>query len=355
MLNYLDCDSVASRNEVPELRVLPFEMAREVWQRLVDSSPAAGLHHDQRWLTLLSRTYRLPIWIAALEHDGTTSAACVFARSGRPFAKRFVSLPFSDSCPPLTRSQQAGDDLLEAISFDPRFRAGCEIRGIDPGPPWDTAECFAEWMLDLNRPLKTVERGYHENFRRNMRRAAGFGVKIEHGRDRQYIERFFAMQLETRRRHGIPPQPFRLFTNMLDIFDDNALEIWIASHNKRDISAAILLRFRDRLYYRWGARRADSPHGINQLLFGTIIQEFAGKVAALDLGRTDVRNQGLTRFKRELGASAKPLPYAFLPKAPQNVSAEVMSGSRKLASQIWSHLPLAATRMIGAAVYGYLA
>ena len=86
-----------------------------------------------------------------------------------------------------------------------------------------------------------------------------------------------------------------------------------------------------------------------------MIEAYADKAASIDFGRCDMRNQGLVRSKSELGCVARPLPYAFFPKAPRNISSEVLSGPAKLASLIWKRLPLPVTRMLGEALYRYLA
>lgn len=338
-----------------DLRVRPREMAGEVWNQVVESSPSATIYHTDRWLDLLMRSYGMRLSLVTLEKGPETLAACVLARSKNPFRARFVSLPFSDSCPPLARDDEAMNDLLQGLAIDQRFRAGCEIRGVDAGKPWETLSCFADWRLDLTRPLSAIERALHANFRRNLRRATKLRVTVERGRGSEHVARFYWMLLETRRHLGVPPQPLRMFKLLQEIFNDGGLEIWLASQDGRDAAGVILLQHRESLYYRWGARRLAAPSGINQLLFWTIIEESAGKFAVFDLGRTDIRNQGLSRFKRELGANSFVLPYAYLPKAPRHASAEVLNGPRKVLSQLWRHLPLPATRLLGAALYGYLA
>jgi hypothetical protein len=74
----------------------------------------------------------------------------------------------------------------------------------------------------------------------------------------------------------------------------------------------------------------------------------------LDLGRADVRNAGLMRFKGELGATASPLPSSFYPRAHQGVSSEVLSGNCAVLAKVWSRLPLSVTRLGGAMIYRFL-
>jgi hypothetical protein len=68
-----------------------------------------------------------------------------------------------------------------------------------------------------------------------------------------------------------------------------------------------------------------------------------------------MRNQGLVRSKSELGCVARPLPYAFFPEAPHNVSSEVLHGPAKILSTVLKRLPLPVTRVIGEALYRYMA
>jgi len=207
----------------------------------------------------------------------------------------------------------------------------------------------------LQQPLRAIEKGLRGNFRRNLRRAAGLHVSIERGSQAKHIERFYALQLDTRRRLGVPPQPIKMYRLLRQLFPEDSLEVWLASHKGRDEAGVIVLRYRDRIYYKWGARLVPAVTGINHRLFWSLIEEFAGKASSLDLGRADIRNEGLSRFKRELGATPDLMPYSYFPRAPHHASAEVLSGPRKFLSRVWQHLPLPATRALGAAFYGYLA
>ena len=134
------------------------------------------------------------------------------------------------------------------------------------------------------------------------------------------------------------------------------MALWIASQNGKDVSSAVFLRDRDVAYYKWGARRPGHQSSANHLLFWNAIEEFVSQgVHTLDLGRADVRNQGLTRFKKELGAVAEPLPYSFYPRVPASVSPEMLTGTGRFVSKVWARLPIVATKILGGAIYRFLA
>jgi hypothetical protein len=123
----------------------------------------------------------------------------------------------------------------------------------------------------------------------------------------------------------------------------------------RMIAAGLMLRSFDSLHYKWSARHDDSAAGAAQLLIWSVIERHAGVTRSLNLGRTDTRNSGLVRFKKEAGAQSSALPYSFYPDAPSQVSAEVLSGPMLLLSQGWRRLPRIASRALSSALYRYMA
>lgn len=336
-----------------QLRLRPFSESRATWRGLLLVCPGATLYHREAWIELLSRAYRLPMWLATLERGGRVAAGGVFARSPNLFVKRFVSLPFSDSCPPLAQSAEAARDLAEALTIQ-AVDALYEIRGIDCGAPWVRVDCFVNWQLELQRPLAAIERGLAVNFRRNLRRA-GASAKVERSNGVAHLERFYALQLQARRHFGVPPQPWRFFELVHELFAPANLDIWLASEGGQDVAGAIFVRDGEVTHFKWGARRPACRSSANHLLLWNAIEEFVSHTRTLDLGRADVRNQGLMRFKRELGASAAPLPYSFFPMAPYQVSPEMLTGGYRVFAMLWRRLPIFATRALGGFLYPFLA
>jgi len=329
--------------------------ARPIWNNLLQSSRFATLYHKEAWLRVLNKAYGLKLTVAILKRDGCADAGCIFARSSNPFSRKMKALPFSDYCWPLASGPVAYNQFLDSLKH--YSEAGCswEIRGCEGSPQWQTVRCFSTWMLDLTRPLAVIERGLNEAYRRQARRARGEGVQIERGSDRNLVSRFYEMHLRTRRRLGLPAQPMRFFDLVRETFSfGDRFEVWIASRRGEDLAGLIVLIDGKRLYYKWAARLVEGPSGSNHQLVWSLIEEFAGKMETLDLGRTDDRNEGLARFKRHLGAQRVPLPYTFFPKAPREVSSEIAGGTRQMLSSIWRRLPLRVTRTLGGVIYPYL-
>ncbi len=334
-------------------RLRPYADAKATWEHLRNAASTTNLYHTDKWLDLLNRALGLRLWVATIEQGSEVLAACMLGQTKNPFVKTLASLPFSDFCPPLAVDDHATSAMLEALASN--LNRPCEIRGVSGPQPWETVVCFQLWSVDLARPLPVIERSVNGGLRRKIRRAGESGVEISHGNSLRHIERYYALHAETRYRQGIPTQPIRLFTLLQETFSaDNSLEVWLASDRSGDVAGIILLRDRDHLYYKWGARRLSAPVGASHMLLWEVIREYAGKARVFDLGRADVSNRGLAQFKKELGATPVALPYSFFPKAPRHVSAEALTGVRKTLSRAWTLLPFGLAQGLGGLLYPYL-
>jgi hypothetical protein len=335
----------------------PLSESAQLWEEALRRFGGVTLYHRRPWLALLQRAYGLEPWVAAMKRGGELAAACVFARSRNPLSRiRFVSLPFSDqSSPPAADGGALGDFMRELARAKIASR-GCEIRGVDAPEPWRTVECFALWRLDVGRPAAEIERACDREFRRKTRRGAQAGLAIESGCGESFVNRFYRLQLETRRRLGVPSQPLRFFRLAREIFaPSGSFKVWLVSERGRDIAGAVHLRDGGVVYRKWAGRRLDGSGGAPHLLFWKEIESLIGNASVFDLGRADIRNEGLTRSKKETGATAIPLRYAFFPAAPDHVSSEVLEGAHNMLAAIWRRLPLPVARLLGGAMYGYLA
>lgn len=326
-----------------------------MWRTALAKLPGATLYHRERWLEALRSCYPLDLRVATLRKEGELCAAAVLARSKKLFSTRMRSLPFSDSGEVLAINDDAAAEFLNQLASS-KEAASIEIRGTSGPVPWKNVDCFLHWSLDLSRPFSEIYSGISRNVRNGVKRARKDNIQIDRGAGFDYISRYFELQLATRRRLGVPPQPSKFFSAIHEKFSKAGdCETWFATRGGEDLAGLIVLRDGEDIYYKWGARSATSHQGANHLLVMRMIEEFAGKARSLDLGRCDYRNQGLCRSKLELGAVSRPLPYAFFPVAPRVVSTEILSGGAKLMSEVWKKLPLSVTRVLGDAMYRYLA
>src|SRR5262249_15359968 len=156
-----------------------------------------SLYHSTQWQEVLSRAYRMNLCAAILEDDAGVAAGCMLARTRNPFSPRFIGLPFSDYCPPLSARPEGKQSLLEALAAQLCARGeACELRGTGAPLPWKTIDIYVNWTLDLRESVKEILGAVSGNFRRAARRAREDGVTLSQGTDLDYTRRFYLQHIE---------------------------------------------------------------------------------------------------------------------------------------------------------------
>ena len=118
------------------------------------------------------------------------------------------------------------------------------------------------------------------------------------------VQTYYALHCQTRRRHGVPPQPFRFFASIHRHLLARGLG-WViqARWRERIVASAIFLQFGRRANYKYGASDKDfqSLRPSTLLMWEAIKWHAAHGFDSLHFGRTSLANEGLRRFKLGFG------------------------------------------------------
>jgi hypothetical protein len=296
------------------------------WDDFVEQHPSASPFHTRGWLAALQRTYGFePVAITTSSPEEKLSNAIVFCRVRSWLTgHRLVSLPFSDHCALLVDKPEDVQTLIEGLRqirerekwsyvelrpLKPMDMDASKLSGFGPG------ESFLFHTLDLRPRLEKIAAAFHKDcVLRKVRRAERDGLSCEEGRSENLLRRFYALQLQTRRRQNIPPQPYSWFKNLLQCMGEK-LTVWIASLGGSAVAGIITISHGKTLVYKYGCSDAkSSAHGGTQLLFWKLIQQAKDSgYEQLDLGRSDSNNQGLITFKDRWGSAKSYLTYLRCP------------------------------------------
>jgi hypothetical protein len=229
--------------------------------------------------------------------------------------RRGVALPFTDWCPALADDPEEIARLQRfALDFG-RSRGWryAEFRG-NIAPPLD-AETFLEFYahrIDLRLGADKALSACTPAVRRGIRKAEAHGLRVEIRNDRQGLLQFWSLHVRTRRKHGLPPQPFLFFENIhRHVFAAGQGFIVVASIGERPIAAAVFFAFGAKAIYKFGASDPTLQHlRPNNIVMWEAIRHLAGRgYAELHLGRTSLCHDGLRRFKLGFGAVEEQLRY----------------------------------------------
>lgn len=332
------------------------------WRELLEKHPAASVFHTPQWLEALWRTYGYePIVFTTSSSDGPLANGIPFCAVsswlGRP---RLVSLPFSDHCAPLIQNPEQLSGLLSALSenVDSAKWKSMEIRARET----DSTDCgdlckstaFVLHKLDLRPKLDEIFRNFHHDcVQRKIQRAERERVTQEEGRSERLIKQFYRLLLKTRRRHGLPPQPFRWFENLIACLGER-LKVRIAAKDARPIAGILTLRYKQTLVYKYGCsdERFHQLGGMQMLLWSAIQEAKADQLSELDLGRSDYNNFGLVTFKDRWGASRTKLAYLRYPRSRSRSIRDAVPGN--ISKRALTSMPDRLLSATGRLLYKYM-
>jgi CelD/BcsL family acetyltransferase involved in cellulose biosynthesis len=324
------------------------------WAELVEWAPRASVFHHPLWLSLLSECYRYPIVAVCLQEPGGRLVAGlpIATVRSRLTGTRLVSVPFSDVCPPIVDSDAQERALLAAVDAErTRCALPLEVHAEVPSLPGGaTSESFYRHLIPLEGGRDDVLRRVAQPKRRAASKADKLGVEVHRRTDEGALDSFFRLHVLTRHKHGLPTQPRSFFRGLTRLFDSDLGFVLLAEWEETPIGASVFLKHRETLTYKYGA--SDPKHLEKRpndlLMLEALALGCEYGCTTLDLGRTEDYNDGLRRFKRQLGAEEQVLTYTA---APPREHADSVRSVSSLQQRVIRRLPPAFGRALGAAVY----
>lgn len=331
------------------------------WDRKVAAFADATIFHSATWARVLHESYGYtPCFLATRAAEGFGSLLPLMEVSSRLTGQRGVSVPFSDFCDPLCRPGHEAAPLVEAAIRHAREKLWRHVEfrtnaGIPQSAP-STAR-YLTHQLELTKGEDELWAGLESAARRSIRKARDSGVVVSIGQDEAAMREFFRLHCLTRKRHGVPPQPYAFFANIRrHLVDQENATIMLASHRGRAIAAMVFMQFGLRVIYKFGASDLAFQHlRANSLLMWEAIQRYASEgMHDLHLGRNETNNPGLRRYKLAWGSSENSLSYYRYSSIARNF----IHASNP--QQSWQHFafrrfPLPLMKIIGSLTYRHMA
>ncbi len=330
------------------------------WNRWILEIPGATFFHTSEWAHVLTQSYNFTLHNAVVRDGSGQICAILPVAEVRSWwtGRRGVCLPFSDECAPLARNPAVLASAVQTLSELGRRRRWdyLEIRGGGETP--DNA-IQSDEFLTHRIPLEATEQlqfsRLKDTHRRNIRKAQREGVEIHHFRSTEGIRAYYALHCLTRKRLGVPPQPWRFF-RLLEkyVIEAGRGFVSLARFDQHWIAGAVYFEFASEALYKFGASNPEFQHlRANNLLMWEALHHFREKgLRQLSLGRTDTHSTGLLQFKRGWGGEESRVAYYRMgicrslstPKAGDD-------HHRNLREEVLRRLPIGMLRGIGALLY----
>jgi CelD/BcsL family acetyltransferase involved in cellulose biosynthesis len=335
------------------------ELTDARWASFVAAQSEATPFHTPAWAEMLCECYDFNGFaLASLDEHGVPTAGMPVIELPRVFRRGvwWVSLPFTDACAPLSVGLDREQELLDGLD-EARREARVERLEIRSPAPARGARQFTAALrhtLTLEPdPQAVLCRLDRSQVQRNIKRAEREGVVVRQADSEGDLDRvFFDLQVETRRRLGVPVQPRRFYTLLWRrLIEPGHGFLLLAYAGARPIAGGVFLRAGRTLTYKYGASSREHWHPRpNVLLFWTAIQlGCASGAQVLDFGRTELKAHGLRSFKLNWGTREELLRYTVFGRHGR----DTVKMLEPVAGRLIKHSPSWVCRAVGACMYRY--
>jgi hypothetical protein len=331
-----------------------------LWDRQVLLHPEVNTFHSAAWSRVLTSTYgHRPLYLRFTREERLLALVPLIEAGSLFRARRGVSLAFSDFCDALVFAPECSEEIfarLRGLAAERNWRY-LEMRGSCCVPAAATpAIAFYSHKLDLRGGYDRIRSGFRPSVRQALRKVerSGLSVRIEHSEEA--MRTFFALHVQTRRRHGLPPQSLSFFLNIQREVIQRRMGFLVLVHaGQLPVAAMVFFHWGKAAIYKFGASDKAYQHlRPNNCAMARGIQFLAESgVETLHFGRSSLSNEGLRRFKLSWGASEGVLEY-YRYQASTGTWGQTHDRTEGLHTEVFRRLPSTLNRFAGTLIYSHL-
>jgi hypothetical protein len=286
------------------------------WDDLLLKTPGSSFFHSSHWTRVLNESYGYkPLYFSEINGNRSMTLISMMEVRSVLTGKRGVSLPFTDYCELMISDKEGTQAALDRL-IEYGKKAGWKSIEMRSGNTLPEDIPFSSYYYGHTLDLLQGEEQVFSNLRastgRNIKKAIKYGVSVNLYQSLESLEHFYRLNCITRRKHGIPPQPFNFFKKIFEhiISQDRGI-IVLATHNKKVIAGAVYFHLGKKAIYKYGASDKHYQHlRANNLVMWEAIRWYAQNgFCELCFGRTEPENVGLLQFKRGWGAKERIIRY----------------------------------------------
>lgn len=331
------------------------------WNAKLAFPSAESFFNTREWAQVLTETYGFrPQYLAQTEGNEVVALLPMMEVDSWMTGRRGVGLPFSDACEPLGVMSAGPESFLKALMDLGQRRKWryVEIRNRrDFSGDIPSSSCYLQHVLDLSPGETGLWNNLAGGVRTAIRKSIRSGLEITFSTGMDAVAEFYRLNCLTRRRHGLPPQPYRFFRALHQhVLSRDLGVVAMACHKGVCVSAAVFCHRDKYALFKYGAsdKYFQNLRG-NSLIMWEAIRRYAQQgYGQLSFGRTACANEGLRRFKLGWGTSESVLRYIRF-----DFRMKKFVGERKRDPEngysCFRFMPPAVSRLAGALLYGHMA
>jgi len=320
------------------------------WDTYVSSCQQATFFHRAGWKKVLERAFGHRGYFLYAERNSAIEGVLPLGHvRSRLFGHYLSSTPFcvyggvaADSAEASAALEAKAETIARELGVD-----YLEYRNRAPRhPDWPRKDdLYVSFRKEIDRDpeknMAAIPRKQRAMVRKGIE--AGLQGEIDEG-----IERFYDAYSRSLHQLGTPVFSKKYFRILQEVFGKDC-EILTVTKDGRIITGVLSFYFRDEVlpYYGGGGEAARDYKG-NDFMYWELMRRAAERgIRIFDYGRSKV-GTGSYSFKKNWGFEPEPLHYEYrLIKARAVPDVNPLNPKYRLFINLWKHLPLGMTRLIG--------
>lgn len=299
------------------------------WDQFVEKHPFGWICHLSAWKQALEKSFRhmKGYYFVLLDNSGKNVQAGlpVFHVKSWVTGNRLVSIPFATLCDPLISTSDHMNKLFKPVlELSDEIKCSyMEIRTLSSSSliqdnQLGSTHFYKHHYLSLENEPEQLKKKFHRTcVRQRISRAIKSELKVRIGENELDLRNFYQLQLITRKRLGLPSQPYKFFKMLWETFaPSKQIQLLLAEKNNKSIAALIIFKFKDRVSAEFAVsdERFRDLSANHFLFWKAIKMAYEEGYKIFDFGRTSSSNESLMDFKRRWGTEVIDLPQFFYPK-----------------------------------------
>ena len=261
-----------------------------------------------------------------------------------------ISLPYCDVGGVLANNDEIEQALLDyAHALAKQQSSECHIRAVQPLPKTVTNQTDkVRMLLDLPSSVTQLQQGLNAKVRSQVKKPVRDGLTVKIGTS-ELVDEFYRVFAENMRALGSPVHSRRWIESIVSAYGDRVRIVVVHTPEGIPVAAGVVLIHPSTMSVPWASSlRRYNRYNPNMLLYWTFLTlAIEMGCRCFDFGRSS-KGEGTYRFKAQWGATAKPLYWeTHPPKDSAAKQGNAGPGLRRLAENLWRHLPLSVCNTFG--------